>query len=64
MKHIKKFNEINEILQATAIQYLRGYEGKPMSAWVKRGTLSYKAYKEGEYDRKKGLPNRYTKGTE
>ncbi len=52
------------MLQATAIQYLRGYEGKPMSAWVKKGTLSYKAYKEGESDRKKGLPNRYIKSTD
>jgi len=52
------------MLQATAIQYLRGYEGKPISAWVKKGTLSYKAYKQGESDRKKGLPNRYIKSTD
>ncbi|WP_170234476.1 hypothetical protein [Bizionia saleffrena] len=52
------------MLQATAIQYLRGYEGKPISAWIKKGTLSYKAYKEGEIDKKKGLPNRYIKSTD
>jgi hypothetical protein len=49
------------MLQAMAIQYQRGYDGKPMSRWIKRGTLSYKAYKEGESDRKKGLPHRYIK---
>ena len=49
------------MLQRVAIQYLRGYEGKPMSKFVKKDSDEYKRYKEGEFDRKKGLPNRYIK---
>ena len=48
------------MLQRLAVQYMRGYEGKPMSAWVKKGTLDYIKYMEGAYDRKHGLGNRYT----
>jgi hypothetical protein len=46
------------MLQRVAIQYLRAYEGKPMSKFVKRGSDEYKKYKEGEYDRKNDLPNK------
>ncbi len=49
------------MLQRVAIQYLRGYEKKPMSKFVKKGSDEYKKYKEGEFDRKNGLPNRYIK---
>lgn len=49
------------MLQRVAIQYMRGYEGKPMSSFVKKGSDEHKKYKEGQYDRKKGLPNRYLK---
>lgn len=52
------------MLQRVAIQYLRGYEGKPMSKFVKKGSDEYRKYREGESDRKKGLPNRYIKSTE
>lgn len=47
------------MLQRVAIQYLRGYKGKPISAWVRKGSDEYKKYKEGEHDRKYNLPNRY-----
>lgn len=47
------------MLQALYTQYQRGFTGKPMSAWVKKGSLSYTAYKEGQSDYKKNLPNRY-----
>ena len=52
------------MLQRVAIQYFRGYEDKPMSGFVKKGSDEYKKYKEGEYDRKNGLPNRYIKNTD
>jgi hypothetical protein len=45
------------MLQRVAIQYMRGYEGKSISAWVKRGSDEYTKYKEGESDRKNGLLN-------
>jgi hypothetical protein len=35
----------------------RRYGGKPISAWVKRGSDEYTKYKEGESDRKNGLLN-------
>jgi hypothetical protein len=47
------------MLQRVAIQYMRGYEGKVISVWVKKGTDEYIKYKEGESDRKNGLPHRY-----
>lgn len=49
------------MLQRVAIQYLRGYEGKPISKFVRIGSDEYNKYKEGEYDRINNLPNRYIK---
>ena len=49
------------MLQNMYIAYLRGYEGKPKSKYIKRGTLLDKMYNEGKHDRKKKLPNRYLK---
>lgn len=54
----------NVMLQRVAIQYIRGYEGKPMSKFVKKGSDEHNKYKEGKSDREKGLPNRYIKRTD
>ncbi len=44
------------MLQANVVQYMWGYEGKPISAWVKRNSIQYKAYMRGKSDKKKNLP--------
>tara|TARA_R110002049_G_scaffold309180_1_gene518092 strand:- start:460 stop:606 length:147 start_codon:yes stop_codon:yes gene_type:complete len=48
------------MLQNRAIAYLRGYEGETIGVYKVSKMLRDK-YKEGKYDRKKGLPNRYLK---
>lgn len=52
------------MLQRIVIQYLRGYEGKPISKFVNKGSDEYKKYKERESDRKNNLPNRYIKSND
>jgi len=49
------------MLQSMYISYERGFEGKPIQGFARRGTLLYKVYYEGVSDRKNDLPNRYLK---
>ena len=49
------------MLQVEANIYLRGYLGKSIPKYVKIRSKLWKRYKEGEYDRKNNLPNRYLK---
>jgi len=43
------------------ISYLRGFDGKTIQGFAKKGSLLYKMYYEGVSDRKNNLPNRYLK---
>jgi len=44
--------------QSMYIAYLRGFEGKTVGPY--RMNLNFKCYKEGKFDRKNNLPNRYS----
>ena len=47
------------MLARDALQYLRGLNGLPMSAWVRRGSQEHRRYNQGAFDRKTGRGNRY-----
>lgn len=47
------------MLQSMYITYLRGFEGKPMQGYIKKGTILYKMYFLGKNDRQNNLSNRY-----
>lgn len=49
------------MMQNMAIAYMRGFEGKTSGVYGVKGSLLLKKYKEGVYDRKNNLPNRYLK---
>ena len=47
------------MLQSMYITYLRGYDGKPIQGYIKKGTILYKMYLSGKKDKQNNLPNRY-----
>lgn len=47
------------MLKNLSISYMRGFEGKRIGVYGTKGSLVYKKYKEGVYDRKHNKPNRY-----